>query len=85
MAETALYAQFRISLAHNAPRTLFETSVGTPAAISACATVSLDMVLAWTGSIDDQAAQQHWGWRAQYDLKAMVQDMLENLRPTRWP
>lgn len=39
----------------------------------------------WPRSIDDQAARQDWGWRAQFDLDAMVQDMLDNLRPTRWP
>ena len=35
----------------------------------------------WPRSIDDQAAQADWGWRAEYDLDAMVLDMLENLRP----
>lgn len=35
----------------------------------------------WPRSIDDQAAQADWGWRADYDLGAMVLDMLENLRP----
>ena len=34
----------------------------------------------WPRSIDDQAARADWGWRAQYDLDAMVRDMLENLR-----
>ncbi len=35
----------------------------------------------WPRSIDDQAAQADWGWRPLYDLDAMVQDMLANLRP----
>ena len=35
----------------------------------------------WPRSIDDSAARTDWGWRAQYDLDAMVQDMLDNLRP----
>ena len=35
----------------------------------------------WPRSIDDRAAQADWGWRMQYDLDAMVQDMLANLRP----
>ena len=34
----------------------------------------------WPRSIDDQAAQTDWGWRPEYDLDAMVRDMLENLR-----
>ncbi|MBC7702907.1 MAG: NAD-dependent epimerase/dehydratase family protein, partial [Rhodoferax sp.] len=37
----------------------------------------------WPRSIDDQAARTDWGWRPQYDLDAMVHDMLENLRPRR--
>jgi len=39
----------------------------------------------WPQSIDDTAAQADWGWRAQYDLDAMVQDMLTNLRPLLRP
>jgi nucleoside-diphosphate-sugar epimerase len=35
----------------------------------------------WPQSIDDQSAQRDWGWRARYDLDAMVGDMLGNLRP----
>jgi nucleoside-diphosphate-sugar epimerase len=35
----------------------------------------------WPNSIDDSLAQRDWGWRLQYDLQAMVDDMLENLRP----
>jgi nucleoside-diphosphate-sugar epimerase len=34
----------------------------------------------WPRSIDDSAAQRDWGWRAQFDLDAMVHDMLHNLR-----
>lgn len=33
----------------------------------------------WPNSIDDQQARKDWGWQNQYDLKAMTQDMLENL------
>ena len=39
----------------------------------------------WPRSINDQAAQADWGWRAHYDLDAMVQDMLANLRPLLLP
>jgi len=35
----------------------------------------------WPGSIDDRAAQADWGWRIRYDLQAIVDDMLANLRP----
>lgn len=35
----------------------------------------------WPRSIDDSAAQRDWGWRLGYDLDAMVDDMLLNLRP----
>jgi nucleoside-diphosphate-sugar epimerase len=33
----------------------------------------------WPNSLDDGAARQEWGWNPQYDLPAMVRDMLENL------
>lgn len=39
----------------------------------------------WPNSIDDSVAQRDWGWRLQYDLQAMVDDMLENLRPRVQP
>jgi nucleoside-diphosphate-sugar epimerase len=39
----------------------------------------------WPRSIDDSAAQAHWGWRARYDLSAMVDAMLDNLRATLPP
>jgi nucleoside-diphosphate-sugar epimerase len=34
----------------------------------------------WPNSIDDSAAQKDWGWKAQFDTKAMVKVMLENVR-----
>jgi nucleoside-diphosphate-sugar epimerase len=33
----------------------------------------------WPHSLDDSAARQEWGWDPQYDLAALVRDMLENL------
>lgn len=33
----------------------------------------------WPESIDDSAAREEWGWKPDYDLKAMVEDMLEVL------
>jgi nucleoside-diphosphate-sugar epimerase len=39
----------------------------------------------WPRSIDDRAAQRDWGWRTRYDLQAMVDDMLGNLRPLLAP
>ncbi len=33
----------------------------------------------WPRTIDDSAARRDWGWEPQYDLSAMVKDMLENL------
>jgi nucleoside-diphosphate-sugar epimerase len=36
----------------------------------------------WPRSIDDGAAQSDWGWRPQYDLQSMVDDMLANLGRT---
>jgi nucleoside-diphosphate-sugar epimerase len=34
----------------------------------------------WPKSIDDTKAQEDWGWKIKYDLAAMTQDMLENLK-----
>jgi nucleoside-diphosphate-sugar epimerase len=39
----------------------------------------------WPRSIDDSAAARDWGWRLAYGLEAMVDDMLENLRPIVCP
>jgi len=36
----------------------------------------------WPRSIDDQAARDDWGWAAEFDLDALVVDMLDNLRRT---
>jgi nucleoside-diphosphate-sugar epimerase len=33
----------------------------------------------WPRTIDDSAAREEWGWQPQYDLPAMVKDMLEKL------
>jgi nucleoside-diphosphate-sugar epimerase len=33
----------------------------------------------WPASIDDSVAQKEWGWKADYDLNAMVTDMLKNI------
>ncbi|MDX5420372.1 MAG: NAD-dependent epimerase/dehydratase family protein [Hymenobacteraceae bacterium] len=34
----------------------------------------------WPQSVDDSAAQQDWGWKPAYDLDAMTEDMLLNLK-----
>ncbi len=34
----------------------------------------------WPKDIDDSAAREEWGWRPEYDLSAMVGDMLKVLR-----
>jgi nucleoside-diphosphate-sugar epimerase len=34
----------------------------------------------WPHRLDDSAAREEWGWRPAYDLPAMVEDMLTNLR-----
>ncbi len=34
----------------------------------------------WPKSIDDSQAEADWGWKAEFNLPKMVQDMLENLR-----
>lgn len=34
----------------------------------------------WPGSIDDSAARRDWGWQHRFDLDALVDEMLNNLR-----
>ena len=34
----------------------------------------------WPASVDDQPARDDWNWNPQYDLEALVDDMLKNLR-----
>jgi nucleoside-diphosphate-sugar epimerase len=33
----------------------------------------------WPNSIDDSTAQKDWGWKAQFDTKAMVKVMMDNI------
>ncbi len=33
----------------------------------------------WPRSLDDSAAREEWGWKPDYDLSAMVKDMITNL------
>ena len=33
----------------------------------------------WPQSIDDTAAQKDWGWKPEYDLSGMTEDMLKNI------
>ena len=34
----------------------------------------------WPQSIDDSHAQEHWGWKAEYNLSKMTDDMMSNLK-----
>jgi nucleoside-diphosphate-sugar epimerase len=34
----------------------------------------------WPNSIDDNPAREEWGWKPAFDLDAMTEDMLANLR-----
>ena len=34
----------------------------------------------WPKSIDDSYAEKDWGWKLEYDLPKMVDDMLTNLK-----
>ncbi len=35
----------------------------------------------WPNSIDDSEAQQHWGWKPEFNLDSMTKDMLLHLAP----
>ena len=34
----------------------------------------------WPNSLDDSCARNEWGWKPEYDLKAMTLDMIETIR-----
>ena len=34
----------------------------------------------WPKSIDDSAAQKDWGWKPEFDLSSMTEDMLKNIK-----
>jgi nucleoside-diphosphate-sugar epimerase len=38
-----------------------------------------DIANSWPQSIDDSSARSDWGWKHEYDLPKMTQDMLLNL------
>lgn len=42
-----------------------------------------DIANSWPASIDDSLAQNDWGWKAQYDLATMTEDMLANINETK--
>jgi len=39
-----------------------------------------EIAASWTESIDDSHARSDWNWSHEYDLEAMVKDMLENIK-----
>ncbi|MDR0712241.1 MAG: L-threonine 3-dehydrogenase, partial [Prevotellaceae bacterium] len=34
----------------------------------------------WPNSLDDSCARKEWGWKPQYDLERMTEDMIEKLK-----
>lgn len=41
--------------------------------------VKQDIADSWPNSLDDSAAKEEWGWKAEYNLESMTADMLEKL------
>ena len=39
-----------------------------------------EIASSWPRSIDDRAAREEWGWKPDFDLASMVEDMIERLR-----
>lgn len=37
----------------------------------------------WPMVFDDSKAQQDWGWKADYDLPALVEEMVRNIDPKK--
>jgi nucleoside-diphosphate-sugar epimerase len=42
-----------------------------------------EIAASWPKSIDDSAAKQDWGWKPKYDLKGLVEVMLDNLQESQ--
>lgn len=42
--------------------------------------VRAEIAASWPDRIDDSAAREEWGWQPEYDVDAMVEDMLSNLK-----
>ncbi|HPS83261.1 MAG TPA: L-threonine 3-dehydrogenase, partial [Bacteroidales bacterium] len=34
----------------------------------------------WPNAVEDTAAREEWGWKPAFDLDAMTQDMLKNIK-----
>ncbi len=34
----------------------------------------------WPNSLDDTCAREEWGWKPEWDLSRMTDDMLEHIR-----
>ena len=34
----------------------------------------------WPNSIDDAITEQHWGWKARFDLPKIVDEMIKNIK-----
>ena len=39
-----------------------------------------EIAATWPASINDTEAREHWGWKEKYDLSALVDNMIDNLR-----
>ena len=39
----------------------------------------------WPQSIDDTVANNHWGWKSKFDLAAVSEDMIKNLKKNKAP
>lgn len=43
-------------------------------------TVKREIAESWPNSLDDTCAREEWGWKAEWDLSRMTDDMLEHIR-----
>lgn len=42
--------------------------------------VKKEIAESWPNSLDDTCAREEWGWKPEWDLSRMTDDMLEHIR-----
>ena len=72
---------FRTQREHASPvAALAATAYATPALRSEAFAVKREIAESWPNSLDDTCAREEWGWKPEWDLSRMTDDMLAHIR-----